>query len=102
MSHTATSISRAVASAAWIPPPRGARHERLRSPLVGPLPDGRVHAESGDNFQHDVGSALTVPIEAGPVRETYASALVRRGEAVAEVTVTGTRTKFGRTAELKT
>jgi len=29
-----------------------------------------------------------------------AGALVRRGEAVAEVTATGTRTKFGRTAEL--
>lgn len=32
--------------------------------------------------------------------QTYAGALVRRGEAVAEVTSTGTRTKFGRTAEL--
>ena len=42
----------------------------------------------------------SVPIEAGPGLETYAGALVRRGEAVAEVTATGTRTKFGRTAEL--
>ena len=42
----------------------------------------------------------SVPIEAGPGRETFASALVRRGEAVAEVTATGVRTKFGRTAEL--
>jgi H+-transporting ATPase len=42
----------------------------------------------------------SMPIEAGPGRETYAGALVRRGEAVAEVTATGTRTKFGRTAEL--
>jgi len=41
-----------------------------------------------------------VPIEAGPGLETYAGALVRRGEAVAEVTATGARTKFGRTAEL--
>ena len=32
--------------------------------------------------------------------QTYAGALVRRGEAVAEVTATGARTKFGRTAEL--
>ena len=32
--------------------------------------------------------------------ETYAGALVRRGEAVAEVTATGAHTKFGRTAEL--
>jgi len=42
----------------------------------------------------------SIPIEAGPGLETYAGALVRRGEAVAEVTATGARTKFGRTAEL--
>ncbi|MGA2722330.1 MAG: HAD-IC family P-type ATPase [Bryobacteraceae bacterium] len=42
----------------------------------------------------------SIPIEAGPGMQTYAGALVRRGEAVAEVTATGARTKFGRTAEL--
>ena len=42
----------------------------------------------------------SVPIEAAAGFETYAGALVRRGEAVAEVTATGPRTKFGRTAEL--
>jgi H+-transporting ATPase len=42
----------------------------------------------------------SVPIEAGAGFETYAGALVRRGEAVAKVTATGARTKFGRTAEL--
>ena len=42
----------------------------------------------------------SLPVEAGPGTETYAGALVRRGEAVAEVRATGMRTKFGRTAEL--
>lgn len=42
----------------------------------------------------------SVPIEAGTGAQAYAGALVRRGEAVAEVTATGERTKFGRTAEL--
>src|ERR1700722_6797621 len=42
----------------------------------------------------------SVPIEAGVGLQTYAGSLVRRGEAVAEVTATGVRTKFGRTAEL--
>ncbi|MGB9428638.1 MAG: HAD-IC family P-type ATPase [Gammaproteobacteria bacterium] len=42
----------------------------------------------------------SVPIEADPGLPTYAGALVRRGEALAEVTATGARTKFGRTAEL--
>ena len=38
--------------------------------------------------------------EAGPGFQTFAGALVRRGEADARVTATGIRTKFGRTAEL--
>ena len=42
----------------------------------------------------------SLPIEGGPGLQTYAGALVRRGEALAEVTATGARTKFGRTAEL--
>ena len=42
----------------------------------------------------------SVPVEAGDGFEAFAGALVRRGEAVAEVTATGARTKFGRTAEL--
>ena len=42
----------------------------------------------------------SVPIEAGAGTQTYAGALVRRGEAEAEVTATGAHTKFGRTAEL--
>jgi H+-transporting ATPase len=42
----------------------------------------------------------SLPVEAGPGASTYAGALVRRGEALAEVTATGARTKFGRTAQL--
>lgn len=42
----------------------------------------------------------SVPIEAGPGAQTYAGALVRRGEAAAIVTATGARTRFGRVAEL--
>jgi H+-transporting ATPase len=42
----------------------------------------------------------SAPIEAVPGVTTYAGALIRRGEAVARVTLTGARTKFGRTAEL--
>ena len=42
----------------------------------------------------------SVPIEAAAGVQTFAGALVRRGEAVAKVTATGVRTKFGRTAAL--
>ena len=39
-------------------------------------------------------------VEAADGFPAYAGALIRRGEAVAEVSATGARTKFGRTAEL--
>ncbi len=42
----------------------------------------------------------SLPVEAGADARTYAGSLVRRGEAVAEVTATGVRTKFGKTAQL--
>lgn len=42
----------------------------------------------------------SVPVEAAPGKTAYAGALVRRGGATAEVTATGERTYFGRTAEL--
>src|SRR3984885_13985074 len=42
----------------------------------------------------------SLPLQAGAGAEAYAGALIRRGEAVGEVIATGTRTKFGRTAEL--
>ena len=42
----------------------------------------------------------SVPVEGAAGTAAYAGAMVRRGEAVAEVTATGARTKFGRTAEL--
>ena len=42
----------------------------------------------------------SIPIEAGAGFAAYAGALIRRGEAVAEVMATGTHTKFGRSAEL--
>src|ERR1700684_1638117 len=82
-------------------------------PAVGLVPGDIVKLSLGAVVAADVrlveGSVLldqsmltgeSIPIEAGPGLQTYAGTLVRRGEAVAEVTATGTRTKFGRTAEL--
>ena len=42
----------------------------------------------------------SVPAEANPADKVYAGALIRRGQAIAEVTATGSRSYFGRTAEL--
>lgn len=41
-----------------------------------------------------------VPVDADPDSPVYAGALVRRGQALAEVTATGAKTYFGRAAEL--
>jgi H+-transporting ATPase len=82
-------------------------------PASGLVPGDTVKLSLGGVVAADVelvdGSVLldqstltgeSVPIEAGPGMQTYAGALVRRGEATALVTATGARTKFGRTAEL--
>jgi H+-transporting ATPase len=42
----------------------------------------------------------SVPVDTNPGDAVYAGALVRRGQAIAEVTATGPRTYFGRAAEL--
>jgi H+-transporting ATPase len=48
-------------------------------------------------------SSLTgesIPVDANPGDAVYAGSIVRRGQAVAEVTATGARTHFGRAAQL--
>jgi H+-transporting ATPase len=60
-----------------------------------------VHLTSGSvELDQSMLTGESLPIEAGPGVDTYAGALVKRGEATAVVTATGARTKFGRTAEL--
>jgi H+-transporting ATPase len=61
--------------------------------------DVRLH-DGGVQLDQSMITGESMPIEAGPGVETYAGALVRRGEALGIVTAIGERTKFGRTAEL--
>src|SRR6202050_1357404 len=68
---------------------------------LGAVVAADVHLTAGEVLlDQSMLTGESVPIEAGAGVQTYAGALVRRGEAVAEVTATGIRTKFGRTAEL--
>ncbi len=60
-----------------------------------------VHLTGGSvELDQSMLTGESLPIEASPGTDTYAGALVKRGEATAVVTATGARTKFGRTAEL--
>jgi H+-transporting ATPase len=60
-----------------------------------------VHLTGGSvELDQSMLTGESLPIEAGAGVDTYAGALVRRGEATATVTATGVHTKFGRTAEL--
>ncbi len=60
-----------------------------------------VHLTGGSvELDQSMLTGESLPIEAGAGVDTYAGALVKRGEATAVVTATGVRTKFGRTAEL--
>jgi H+-transporting ATPase len=58
------------------------------------LLDGHVSADQSTL------TGETLPAELGPGDRAYAGSSIQRGEATAEVTLTGTQTYFGRTAEL--
>jgi H+-transporting ATPase len=82
-------------------------------PAAELVPDDIVQLSLGEVVPADValirGSLLvdqsmltgeSIPVETAAGKTTYAGGLIRRGEAVAKVVATGTRTYFGRTAEL--
>lgn len=68
---------------------------------LGGVVPADVHMIDGSvSLDQSMLTGESLPVEAGAGAITYAGALVRRGEATAQVTATGVRTKFGRTAEL--
>ena len=76
------------------------RGDLIKLSLGGVVP-ADVHLLDGSvSLDQSMLTGESLPREAGPGADTYAGALVRRGEATAEVTSTGLRTKFGQTAEL--
>jgi H+-transporting ATPase len=79
--------------------------ELVRGDLVklslGGVVAADVHLKDGSvSLDQSMLTGESLPLEAGPGTDTYAGALVKRGEATAEVTATGVHTKFGKTAEL--
>jgi H+-transporting ATPase len=68
---------------------------------LGSVVAADVHLTDGSvELDQSMLTGESLPIEAGPGADTYAGALVKRGEATAVVMATGVCTKFGRTAEL--
>jgi H+-transporting ATPase len=84
-----------------------------RLPARELVPGDAVHVRMGDLIPADLHlaagrvqidqSTLTgesLPVEAQPGVDAWSGSIVTRGEASGEVTATGTRTRFGKTAEL--
>jgi H+-transporting ATPase len=61
--------------------------------------DARIH-DGEIPVDQSMLTGESAPVEAGAGAMAFAGALIRRGEAVAEVTATGAKTKFGQTADL--
>src|SRR3984885_10761105 len=79
--------------------------ELVRGDLVklslGGVVAADVHLIDGSvSLDQSMLTGESLPVESAAGADTYAGALVRRGEATAEVTATGVHTKFGKTAEL--
>ncbi len=68
--------------------------------LAGIVPADTRIVEGSVVLDQSMVTGESVPVEAGVGKPAYAGALVRRGEAVAVVTATGSGTYFGRAAEL--
>jgi H+-transporting ATPase len=74
--------------------------DAIRLPLGAIVPaDARISSGSVMADQSML-TGESVPIDSNQGDTVYAGALVRRGQAIAEVTATGSRTYFGRAAEL--
>ena len=74
--------------------------DAIRLPLGALVPaDARI-GSGAMMVDQSMLTGESVPVEVNPGDTVYAGALVRRGQAIAEVTATGARTFFGRTAEL--
>jgi H+-transporting ATPase len=74
--------------------------DAIRLPLGALVPaDGKIVSGSVMVDQSML-TGESVPVDANPGSEVYAGSLVRRGQAIAEVTATGSKTYFGRAAEL--
>jgi H+-transporting ATPase len=74
--------------------------DAIRLPLGSVVPADATIVSGSVMVDQSMLTGESVPIDTEPGNQIYAGSLVRRGQAIAEVTATGARTYFGRTAEL--
>jgi H+-transporting ATPase len=72
----------------------------IRLPLGALVPGDATITSGSVMIDQSTLTGESVPVDANPGSKVYAGSLVRRGQAIAEVTATGARTYFERTAEL--
>jgi H+-transporting ATPase len=74
--------------------------DAIRLPLGALVPADATIVSGSVLVDQSMLTGESVPVDADPGSQVYAGSLVRRGQAVAQVTATGTNTYFGRAAEL--
>jgi H+-transporting ATPase len=74
--------------------------DAIRLPLGALVPADATLVSGSVTVDQSMLTGESLPVDAGPGSQVYAGSLVRRGQAIAEVSATGARTNFGRTVEL--
>jgi H+-transporting ATPase len=74
--------------------------DAIRLPLGAVVPADATVASGSVLVDQSMLTGESVSVEANPGSRVHAGSLVRRGQAIAEVTATGARTYFGRAVEL--
>ncbi len=74
--------------------------DAVRLPLGALAPADATVVSGSIMVDQSMLTGESVPVDVGPGSQVYAGAIVRRGQAIGEVTATGAKTYFGRTAEL--
>ena len=74
--------------------------DAIRLPLGALVPADAAIVSGSLLVDQSMLTGESVPVDANPGSRVFAGSLVRRGQAIAEVTATGAKTYFGRTAEL--
>jgi len=74
--------------------------DAIRLPLGAIVPADATVVSGSVMVEQSTLTGESVPVDANPGSSVYAGSMVRRGQAIAEVTATGSKTYFGKAAEL--